>query len=233
MKRDEVREALGRGVTYVRGHERTALYALGGLLAVLLAAALVLYVMGKRESRAAGRLDAALRTYGATNDPLDPKPDDPEKPRFASDQERLDVAKKAFADLADDYGSTDAGKVANVYLGEIAASQGSTETARKLWTEYLASEPDTALAVSVELNLLALDRQAGKLEDVKSGLEKQLEEGAKRTLPEDVVLYELAQTLEALGRQNEAQDTFQRLVDDHPRSPYALEARRRLQERTS
>ena len=87
--------------------------------------------------------------------------------------------------------------------------------------------------MSVELNLLALDRQAGKLEEVKSGLEKQLQEGAKRSLPEDVVLYELAATLEALGRDTEAHDTLQRLVDDHPRSPFAFEARRRLQERTS
>ena len=87
--------------------------------------------------------------------------------------------------------------------------------------------------MSTELNLLALDRQAGKLEEVKAGLEKQLEEGAQRTLPEDIVLYELAQTLEALGRSTEAQDTLQRLVDDHPRSPYSFEARRKLQERAS
>jgi hypothetical protein len=47
------------------------------------------------------------------------------------------------------------------------------------------------------------------------------------------VLNELVTTLEALGLENEAQDTRQRLVDDHPRSPFAFEARRRLEERTS
>ena len=121
--------------------------------------------------------------------------------------------------------------MATAYLGEIAAREGDFETARKLWTEYLEKNPKTALAVTVELSLLGLDRQAGKLEEVKTGLEKQLAESSKRTLPEDVVLYELAQTLDELGQESEAQETFQRLVDDHPRSPFAFEARRRLQER--
>lgn len=229
MKRDEVREALGKGVEYVRGHERITLYIVGGLLGVLVVAALVVFVLGRREAGATERLADALRIYGATVDPLDPAPGDPDQPRFATDQERVDKAKAAFEKLASS--STAAGDVADVYLGEIAARAGDTETARKLWNGYLDANPGTALAVSVELNLLALDRQAGKLEEVKTGLEKQLEEGASRTLPEDVVLYELAQTLDALGRSSEAQDTLQRLVDDHPRSPFAFEARRRLQER--
>ena len=233
IKRDEVREALGRSVVYVRGHERTALWIVGGLLGVLLIAALVVFILGRRETSAADRLAEGLRVYGADVDVLDPAPDDAEKPRFASDQERLDKAKTIFTGLVDGYGGTDAGQVAKAYLGEIAASQGDIETARRLWTEYLGENPGSVLAVSVELNLLALDREAGKLEEVRAGLEKQLEEGADRTLPEDVVLYELAQTLDALGRESEAQDLLQRLVDDHPRSPFAFQARQRLQERAS
>ena len=175
MKRDEVREVLGRGVEYVRVHERTTLYVVGGLVGVLLIAALVIFFLGRREATASERLADALRIYGAKVDPLDPAPDDREKPRFATDQERLDQAKAAFEKLASS--STDAGQVANVYLGEIAAKSGDTETARRLWTDYLSANPGTALAMSVELNLLALDRQAGKLEEVKSGLEKQLARG--------------------------------------------------------
>jgi tetratricopeptide (TPR) repeat protein len=230
MKRDEVREAFAHGVEYVRVHERTTLYVVGGLIGALVIAALVIFLLGRRESGASERLADALTIYGAKVDPLDPAPDDKEKPRFATDQERLEKSKTAFEKLA---GSTEAGQVAQVYLGEIASRSGDIETARRLWTEYLSENPGTALAVSVELNLIALDRQAGKLEEVKTRLEKQLEEGAKRTLPEDVVLNELATTLEALGRQTEAQDTRQRLVDDHPRSPFAFEARRRLEERAS
>jgi tetratricopeptide (TPR) repeat protein len=233
IKRDEVREALGRSVDYVRGHERTALWVVGGLLGVLLIAALVVFFMSRREGSASERLAAGLRVYGADVDVFDPAPEDVEKPRFATEQERLEKAKTMFAELVDDYGGTDAGQVAKAYLGEIAAREGDTETARQLWTEYLRDNPGSVLAVSVELNLLALDRQAGKLEEVRAGLERQLEEGADRTLPEDVVLYELSQTLDALGRESEAQDLLQRLVDDHPRSPFAFQARQRLQERAS
>jgi hypothetical protein len=231
MKRDEVREALAHGVEYVRDHERTMLYAIGGIIAALVVAALAIFLLGRRESGASERLAEALVIYGAKIDPLDPAPDDEEEPRFATDQERLEKSKVAFEKLAG--GSTDAGQVAKVYLGDIAARGGDTETARRLWTEYLKENSGTALAVSVELNLIALDRQAGKLEEVKTRLEQQLAEGAQRTLPEDVVLNELATTLEALGRDTEAHDTRQRLVDDHPRSPFAFEARRRLEERAS
>jgi tetratricopeptide (TPR) repeat protein len=233
MKRDEVREVLGRGVEYVRGHERITLWLVGGLLGILLIAAGIIYLVGRREASAANRLAEALRVYGAPVDVFDPAPDDPDQPRFASEQEHLAKAKASFTELYDGYRRTDAGQVAKTYLAEIAAREGDLETARKLWTEYLDDNPGSVLAVSVQLNLLSVERQAGRLEEVRTGLERQLEEGAVRTLPEDVVLYELAQTLEKLGRDSEAQDTLQRLVDDHPRSPYAFEARQRLQERAS
>ncbi len=139
MKRDEVREVLGRGVEYVRVHERTTLYVVGGLIGVLVIAAVVIFLLGRRESSASERLADALRIYGAKVDPLDPAPDDPEKPRFATDQERLDQSKAAFEKLASN--STDAGQVANVYLGEIAARNGDIETARRLWTAYLTPTP--------------------------------------------------------------------------------------------
>jgi hypothetical protein len=86
MKRDEVREVLGRGVNYVRVHERTTLYVVGGLIGVLVIAAVVIFVLGQRQSSASERLADALRIYGAKVDALDPAPDDPEKPRFATDQ---------------------------------------------------------------------------------------------------------------------------------------------------
>ena len=233
IKRDEVREAVGRGVEYVRGHERIALLLVGGLLAVLLVAALVTFYLGRRESRAGERLAAALRVYGAEVDVFDPAPDDSEAPRFGSASERQEKAKALFEELDSDFGGTHAGKVARVYLGEIAARAGDLGEARELWREYLRREPGTLLAVSVELNLLRLDRQEGHHEEVAAGLTRQLEAGTKRSLPEDVVLYELAETLETLGRDGEAKDTLQRLVDDHPRSPFAFEARQRLQSRTS
>ena len=233
IKRDEVREAVGRGVDYVRGHERIVLWAIGGIVGVLLVAALVTFYFGRREANAAQELAAALRVHGAEVDVFDPAPEDPEKPRFASDPERLAKSKELFQALADDHGGTHPGRVAKVYLGEIAAEEGDFARARELWEEYLRAEPGSMLAAAVELNLLALDREQGQLEEVRAGLQRQLDETAARTLPEDLLLHELAQTLEALGLDTEAQATLQRLVDDHPRSPYAFEARQRLQSRPS
>ena len=48
-------------------------------------------------------------------------------------------------------------------------------------------------------------------------------------LPADSVLYRLGVSLQRLGRWNEADETFARLLKDHPDSPLAAEARRRTQ----
>jgi hypothetical protein len=46
-------------------------------------------------------------------------------------------------------------------------------------------------------------------------------------LPQDVAVYELAVTLEALGREEEASQQYQRLVDEFAQSPYAMAARQK------
>lgn len=48
-------------------------------------------------------------------------------------------------------------------------------------------------------------------------------------LPADSVLYRLGVSLQRLGRWNEADETFARLLKEHPDSPLAAEARRRTQ----
>ncbi len=147
---------------------------------------------------------------------------------FASEAERRVAARAALEAVRESYGSTASGRLASVYLGQIAADEGDTATARELWTGYLeTSGGDHALGVSLQLNLYSLDRAEGRGEEVAAELR-----GAVATetsnLPKDVLLFELASTLEQLGDEEGARETFRRIVDEYPDSGYAIRARQQL-----
>jgi hypothetical protein len=77
------------------------------------------------------------------------------------------------------------------------------------------------------LNLLSLDRKEGKGEEVVTRLRAMLEE-SEPALPKDVVLHELGTTLEDLKRPQEALQSYQRILDDFPQSPYRQEAQQKV-----
>ena len=74
------------------------------------------------------------------------------------------------------------------------------------------------LAAGAEMNLIRLDREQGRLEELAGRLESLVESGESH-LPEDVLLFELAQTLEQLGRHDEAAKIkrFEEVVPEGPR----------------
>ena len=70
------------------------------------------------------------------------------------------------------------------------------------------------------MDLIRLDREEGRLEELAHRLEDLIENG-DGGLPEDVLLFELARTLEQLGRHDEARaiKRFEEVVPDGPRIP--------------
>lgn len=146
---------------------------------------------------------------------------------FPDETSRTARAEEIFGQVVDDFGMSDAADVARVYLGDIAAERGDTERARELWNEFLDEHPDHMVAAQVRLNLYALDRAAGQGEQVATELEEMVAD-EDRTLPLDVALFELATTLEQLGREDDATVYYQRLVDEFGESPYAMAARQKV-----
>ncbi len=145
---------------------------------------------------------------------------------FPTAEAREARAKELFDSVRDRYGLSEAADVAEVYLGEIAARHGQTDTAHKLWSDFVDEHPDHMLTTQVRLNLYELDRTAGKGEQVAKELQKLLDQ-QDRPMPEDVILYELAVTLESLGRKQEADQHYQRLITEFSESPYAQLARQK------
>jgi TolA-binding protein len=58
---------------------------------------------------------------------------------------------------------------------------------------------------------------------------QELSTKADEDLPADAILMQLGRSYAAAGKRDEAQKTFTRIVDEHPESPYAAEARKELE----
>ena len=223
-RQDSFQTAMTSSLELVQRYRRELV--LGAVLLVLAVVALVAWSFwtSSREDDAQVLLAEAIEVYGA------PVGDEAraagDGPVFASEEERRTRAAELFREVEERYGSSAAAAVARAYRGGIAAAEGDVETARRLWREYLDDQEDTMLAAEVRLNLIHLDRASGRSEEVAARLEEMLL-AESRPLPGDIVLHELAQTLEQLGREEEAAERWQQLVTDYPASPYAAAARQR------
>jgi len=225
MKRsDHFQLAMTNILDWIQDHRRALITGAVVIVLVVVAAVAWTFWSAAREEKAQAVLADAIETYGAPIGDTSAQKDD--GPHFATAEARRDRAKELFQQVRDRYGSSQAAAIAGVYLGEIAADQGDSDTARTLWQDYLDKDPGTALGAEVRLNLFDLDRSNGKAEQVATELEGMLARENK-PLPGDVILYELATTLEQLGRKQEATERYRQIIDEYQGSPYAAEARQK------
>lgn len=228
IKRDEFVEALERSASFMERNTRALIIGAVALLVALAAAFGTYWWMEAREAKAAEALSEALEVSRA---PVgqDAAPADWDGPVFADVAERRARSRELFTALQEEYSGSDAADVAIVYLAQIAAEEGDPERARNLWHSFLEEHDDHVLSGQVRVNLIHLDREQGRGEELVQELENLLTMTPEdRFLPGDVVLWELARTYEEMGRSDEAQDTYRRLTEEYPTSAYAAPARQKL-----
>jgi tetratricopeptide (TPR) repeat protein len=222
-QKDSFMEQMGEAIEYVSSHARTLMWiGVGILVGVVLIAIFVSYRQGiQREADVA--LSEAIRIQQA---PIvaEGADQDGNDPTFSDEANRRKRAKMALESVSQDYSGSPAAEIALAYLGQIAADEGDLDTARATWESFLKRQSDHFLADEVQVNLMALDRMQGRGDKLVTQLRARLSSGDS-SLPPDVVLFELAVTLDSLGRPEEATLAYQRIVEEHPSSAFAAEAR--------
>ena len=224
LKTDEVRQVMVRLIELLTKKWRQVAVGAGIVVAGVLITWGVVKVRSLRFEKAQIELVEAREVYSAPVDILAVSGNDAS---FVSETERSAAARERFETVVANYGRSPAAAVARAYLAEIRARQGSVSEARSLWQALVDGGGDDALTLSAEINLIHLDRQEGRLDELVTSLQAQLED-PNSFLPAEIVLFELGVTLEGLGRPEEAQEAFQRVVDEYPSSAYSIEARQRL-----
>ncbi|MEM6792961.1 MAG: tetratricopeptide repeat protein [Acidobacteriota bacterium] len=220
IREDEVQSFLITAIE--RFQERPSFY-IGIVVAVMLGGAaatgLVAY-NGHRQEVASSKLSEVIKVYGAPVVEEGAEPDDAQAPSFASEDAKRSRTESALAEVSGGV----AGEIAELYAAQLALESGDAAKARTIWESFLGGNSDHVLAMSVQLNLIRLDRQEEKNDELAQRLQQEVD-GTNKTLPEDMLLFELAKTRQALGQDQEALDLFQLILDEYPTSAYAAEAR--------
>lgn len=228
LKRNELGEAVEAGVHFAEHHVRLLLGVLGAAAVLALVGWGVWSWRSSRNEAASAALGEALRVAGAEVGAPQPGSPTSDRPRFATVEAREARAKELFEKLVADYGSTGPGSAAHLWLGERALVAGDADAARAHWRGVLAAEDAGAYAATARLDLIRLDRASGRGEELVGELQREIAQGGS-ALPADALLAELARTHEALGKTADARAAWRRLLDEHPTSPYAPDARRQAE----
>ena len=229
-QKDGFQESMIALLDFLENNSRKIIYGVLAVVALVVLVVAVRFVLDQRAEAAQVQLTDAIEVFSAPIVAENATSGDADALSFADLDSRSAAAKEKFEGVVDAYGSTVAGAVAKVYLGRIASQNGDLDSARELWQTFVDDRPGHMLTSEVEMNLVTLDRQMGKDEEVATRLESVLENNSS-SMPQDAILYQLAETLDALGRQDEATPYYQRIVDEHPGSPYTILAQQKVTER--
>lgn len=163
-------------------------------------------------------------TPGATPAPA---PAPPPPGSFPTEQARLEAALAKYMAAADAYPSTHAGIAARYEAAAALAALGRTNDAIQRYQEVIDRAAQTVYADTARLGMGEAQLRAGQFEAAIAAF-KTLTAVKDGKLPIDGVLMQLGRAYALAGKAGEARQTFQRVVDEFPQSPYAPLARKEL-----
>jgi tetratricopeptide (TPR) repeat protein len=222
LKRDEVRDTVTRGWSFVSTHRRGSLEA---VVALAVAAALVGGIFGVRSYRERRASEALSKGLATLDTPLvgDSNAAGAAGKSYTSEAERQADALRYFQKAAG-YSGTEAGKMARLVLAAEQARTGSTQNKA---LGQIPSSHDLILSGIGEIDRARLLASEGRVDDAIGALKRAIDSPDTKA-PKDALLNELGRIAENAGRSDEARRAWQRLVDEYPRSPYLPDARQRM-----
>ena len=215
-----------RDTVQTRRGETTAVIA-----GVAVVAALAIAYFGWREhvqTKAHGLLAQAMSVQDARVGPP-PAPGTPAGGLyFPTERERSQAALTKFKVAADAYPSTDAGIYARYQEGATSLALGSTPGAIAAYEQVIKASGDGFYGQMARLGLAEAQVRAGQF-DAAITMFKDLAQRKDGPLPVDGILMQLGRTYLEAGKRADAQQTFNKLVEEYPESPFTGDARKEIE----
>jgi tetratricopeptide (TPR) repeat protein len=203
----------------------------GLIVAAAVIGALALGYFGWREhvqTKAHGLLAEAMAIQDARVGPP-PAPGTPGGGLyFPTERERSQAALTKFKIAADAYPSTDAGIYARYQEGATSLALGSTPGAIAAYEQVIKASGDGFYGQMGRLGLAEAQARAGQYDSAINTF-KELAQRKDGPLPVDGILMQLGRTYLNAGKRADAQQTFNRLVEEYPESPYTGDARKEIE----
>jgi len=147
---------------------------------------------------------------------------------FPTERERSQAALTKFKIAADAHPSTDAGIYARYQEGATSLALGATPGAITAYEQVIKEAGDGFYGQMARLGLAEAQARAGQF-DTAINTFKELAQRKDGPLPIDGILMQLGRTYLDAGKRADAQQTFNRLVEEFPESPFTGDARKVLE----
>lgn len=148
---------------------------------------------------------------------------------FPTERERSQAALVKLKAAADAYPSTDAGLHARYQEAATLIALGNPTQAATAFQQVIDRAGSSSLyGQMARLGLAEAQTRSGQFDQAINTF-KELSLRKDGTLPVDGILMQLGRTYLEAGKRSEAQQTFTRLVDEFPDSPFSGDARRELE----
>ena len=227
LKENEVRllTRQARALMEARKNETTVLVSVVAVIGVI---AIGYYAWHERlQSRAHEMLAAAIAVQEARVVPPGGTTTIVTTGSYPTEQARAEAALAKFKATADAYPSTDAGIFARYQQAATLMSLGRTAEAMSRYEEVIKRAGDGIYGQTARLGLAQARALAGQYDQAINAF-KELAQRKDGALPIDGILMQLGQTYLEAGKRADAQQTFNRLVEEYPNSPYTADARQQL-----
>jgi tetratricopeptide (TPR) repeat protein len=182
---------------------------------------------GRVEARAHTMLAGALAVEEARVGPPAAFGQAPAGLSFVSQRDKSQAALAKYKEVADQYPSSDAGLFARYREGATYMSLGQPKEAAAAYQQVIDKGGDHLYAQMAKLGLAEAQAQTGNYDQAINTF-RDLSQRKDGELPIDGVLIRLGRTQLEAGKAGEAQQTFNRLVDEFPDSPFTADARKEL-----
>jgi hypothetical protein len=148
-------------------------------------------------------------------------------PSFPTERARAEAALVKFKAAADAYPENDAGVFARYRHAALEMAIGNEEQAIAAYQQVIDRAGDRIYGQMARLGLAEAQAKSGQYDQAINAYKElaQLKDGP---LPVDGVLMQLGLTYRDAGKVAEAQQTFNRLVEEYPASAFGAAAKREL-----
>lgn len=146
---------------------------------------------------------------------------------YPTEKARLEAALAKFVAAADAYPSTPAGLLARYHAATTLVGLGRDAEAARRFQEVVDKDGSGLYGRMARLGLAEVQVRQGTFDPAIATF-KELATTAKDDLPVDGVLMSLGRAYAAAGKKTEAGQTFKRIGDEFPTSPYAADAKKQL-----
>jgi TolA-binding protein len=237
LKENELATNLAKLTHEVEARRSQLLYGIAAILAVVLVAVAVVLWRQSSQSRGQELLAEAMVALNARVVPAGaagPEGDAPAAAQigatgsFSTEEAKLNAAIPKLQAAADAAPSSNAGLTARYHLAGALAAVGRHADAITAFEDVAQrAGPTSFYGRMARMGRADAQVRAGQYDAAITGWKELMSQQAE-TLPVDALLMEIGMAYRAKGDAAEARKTLTQIVDEHPNSPYAPQARAEL-----